>query len=128
METVKFRDLDSSRIDKIEEIFDTLGTTFSSIKTKKVETPAKREPKFVHVPKAPRSKSNPSIAKGVETVKTLEETPVFEFINESSLDFYPFGLLPRSISMRPLFESPLKTSCIIEEIFDDLDDGSIDTT
>ena len=30
--------------------------------------------------------------------------------------------------MRPLFESPLKTSCIIEELFDDLDDGSIDTT
>ena len=129
LETVKFHDLDSSRIDKIEEIFDTLGTTFSSIKTKKVETPAKKEPKFVHVPKAPRSKSNPSIAKGVETVKTLEETPLFdEFINESSLDFYPFGLLPRSISMRPLFESPLKTSCIIEELFDDLDDGSIDTT
>ena len=51
-----------------------------------------------------------------------------EFINESSLDFYPFGLLPRSISMRPLFESPLKTSCIIEKLFDDLDDGSIDTT
>ena len=30
--------------------------------------------------------------------------------------------------MRPLFESPLKTSCIIEELFDDLDDESIDTT
>ena len=62
-------------------------------------------------------------------MKTLEETPLFDkFINESSLDFYPFVLLPRSISMRPLFESPLKTSCIIEELFDDLDDGSIDTT
>ena len=114
LETIKSHDLYSSRIDKIEEIFDTLGTTFSSIKTKKVETPAKKEPKFVYVPKAPRSKSNPSIANGVETVKTLEETPLFDkFINESSLDFYPFGLLPRSISMRPLFESPLKTSCTI---------------
>ena len=61
-------------------------------------------------------------------MKTLEEIPLFDkFINESSLDFYPFGLLPRSISMRPLFESPLKTSCIIEELFDDLDDGSIHT-
>ena len=129
METVKFHGSDSSRMDKIEEIFDTLGTTFSSIKTEKVETPAKREPKFVHVPKAPRSKSNPPIAKGVETVKTLEETPIVdEFINESSLDFYTFGILPRSISMRPLFERPLKTSCIIEELFDDLDDGSIDIT
>ena len=73
LETIKSHDSYSSRIDKIEEIFDTLGTTFSSIKTKKVETPAKKEPKFVYVPKAPRSKKNLSIAKGVEPVKTLEE-------------------------------------------------------
>src|ERR1041385_741355 len=75
LETIKFHDLDPSRIDKIEEIIDTLGTTFSPIKTKKVENPAKKEPKFVYVPKAPRSKNNLSIAKGVETVKTLEEIP-----------------------------------------------------
>ena len=34
METIKFHDLDSSRIDKIEEIINTLGTTFSSMKIK----------------------------------------------------------------------------------------------
>ena len=49
-------------------------------------------------------------------------------MKESSIDFLPFGLLPRSISMRPLFENPLKIGCTIEELFDDLDDGSIDTT
>ena len=31
LETVKFHGSDSSRMDKVEEIFDTLGTTFSSI-------------------------------------------------------------------------------------------------
>ena len=70
LDTIKLHDLDSSRIDKIEEIIDTLGTTFSSIKTKKVETPAKKEPKPVYDPKVPRPKINPSFAKGVETVKT----------------------------------------------------------
>ena len=58
LETIKSHDLDPSRIDKIEEIIDTLGTTFSSIKYKKVETPAKKEPRFVYVPKAPRLKKS----------------------------------------------------------------------
>ena len=53
LETIKSLDEKSSRIDKIEEVIDTLGTTFSSIKIKKEETPAKEEPKFVHVPKVP---------------------------------------------------------------------------
>ena len=39
LETLKSKDDDPSRIDKIEEIIDALGTTLSSIKTKKVETP-----------------------------------------------------------------------------------------
>ena len=77
LETIKFHDLDPSRIDKIEEIIDTLGNTFSSIKPKKVETPARKEHKFNCVPKVPRPKNNPPIAKGVENVKTLEEIPPF---------------------------------------------------
>ena len=76
LETIKFHDLNPSRIDKIEEIIDTLGTTLSSIKTKKVEIPARKEPKFLYFPKVPRPKNNPLIAKGVETVKTLEEIPL----------------------------------------------------
>ena len=62
-------------------------------------------------------------------MKTLEEIPLLDkFINETPIDFPPFGFIPRSIFIRPLFERPLKTSCTIEELFDDLDDGSIDTT
>ena len=62
-------------------------------------------------------------------MKTLEETPILtKFINETPIDLPPFDFIPRSIFISPLFERPLKTSCNIEEIFDDLDDGSIDTT
>src|SRR3954462_10504042 len=116
LETIKFLDVESSRVDKIEEVIDTIGTTFSSIKIKKEETPAKEEPKFVHVPKVPRAKQNPSIAKRVETVKTLEETPILiKPFNDTPIDFPPFDFIPRRIFIRPLFERPLKTSCIIEE-------------
>src|SRR4051812_35860985 len=91
LETIKFHDLESSRIDKIEEVINTLGTTFSSIKIKKEETPAKEEPKFVYVPKVPRTKHNPPIAKSVETMGTLEETPIFKkFTNETPIDLTPF--------------------------------------
>ena len=77
LDTSKSLDEKSSRIEKIEEVIETLGTTFSSIKTKKDETPTKKEPKFVYVPKVPRAKADTPIAKRVETVKTLEETPIF---------------------------------------------------
>ena len=60
-------------------------------------------------------------------MKTLEGTPIFNF-NETPIDFPPFNFIPRSVFIRPLFERPLQTSCTIEELFDDLDDGSIDTT
>ena len=59
-------------------------------------------------------------------MKALEETPIFNF-NETPIDFPPFDFIPRRIFILPLFEKPLKTSCIIEEIFYDLDDGSTDT-
>src|SRR3954467_3357069 len=119
LETIKSLDEESSMIEKIEEVIETLGTTFSSIKIKKDETPAKEEPKFVHVPKVPRAKANTPIAKRVETVKTLEETPIFNF-NETPTDFPPFDFIPRNVFMRPLFEKHLKSSCTIEELFDDL--------
>ena len=126
LETIKSLDEKSSRIEKIEEVIETLGTTFSSIKTKKDETPAKKGPKSVYVPKVPQAKADTPTAKRVETVKTLEETPIFNF-NETPIDFPPFDFFPRSIFIHPLFEKPIKTSCIIEEL-DDLDDGVIDTT
>ena len=62
-------------------------------------------------------------------MKTLEETPILNnFFNETPIDLPPFDFIPRRIFIRTLFERPLKTSCTIEEIFDDLDDSSIDTT
>src|SRR3954469_20220886 len=104
--------MDTSRIDKIEEIIDTLGTNLSSIKTRKVETPEKKEPKFVYVPKVPKSKINTPIVKGVETVKTLEEIPLLnKIINKTPIDLTPFAFIPRSIFLRTLFESLHKTSC-----------------
>ena len=61
LETLKSKEDDPSRIDKIEEVIDALGTTLSSIKTKKVETPVKRDlisfmylrslnPNLIHLP------------------------------------------------------------------------------
>ena len=62
-------------------------------------------------------------------MKTLEEIPLWNrIINETPIDLPPFDFIPRSIFIRPLFESPLKTSCTIEELFDDVSDGSIDTS
>src|SRR3954468_5527418 len=126
LETIKSLDEKSSRIEKIEEVIETLGTTFSSIKTKRDESPTRKEPKFVYVPKVPRAKTHTPIAKRVETVKTLEETPIFNF-NETPVDFPPFDFIIRSIFIRPLFEKPLKTSCIIEEL-DDLEDDFLEKT
>src|ERR1041385_1708993 len=112
LETIKSLDEKSSRIEKIEEVIETL---------------AKKEPKSVYVPKVPRAKASTPSAKRVETVKNLEETPIFNF-NQTPIDFPPFDFIPRSIFIRPLFEKPIKTSCTIEELFDDHDDGSIDAT
>ena len=53
LETLKSKDDDPFRI---EEIIDALGTTLSSIKTKKVDTPAKKEPKFIYVLRFPKPK------------------------------------------------------------------------
>src|ERR1044071_3449476 len=103
----------SSRIAKIEEVIENLGTTFSLTKTKKYETPAKKEPKSVYVPKVPRAKASTPIAKRVETVKTLEETPIFNF-NETPIDCPPFDFIPRRIFICCLFEKPIKTICTIE--------------
>ena len=41
----------TARIDKLEEVIDALGATFSSLKSKKKVTPVIKGPKFVFVPK-----------------------------------------------------------------------------
>src|SRR4051812_6951176 len=82
LETLKSHDMDPSRIDKIN--IGTLGTTFFSIKTRKVETPTKKEPKFIYVPKFPRPKNKSPNAKVVETMKTLEEIPFLNRIRNET--------------------------------------------
>src|SRR3954465_14062828 len=57
LQTIKSLDEKSSRIERIDEVIQTIGTTFSSIKTKKDETPTKKEPKSLNVPKVPRAKA-----------------------------------------------------------------------
>ena len=130
LESLKSKEDDPSRIDKIEEVIDALGTTLSSIKTKKVETPVKKGPKFIYVPKVHQPKMNTPITKGNEIVKTMEEVSLLDRImNEPSIDLTTFYFIPRSVITKPLFESPFKrTSCVIEELFDDLVDGLIDKT
>src|SRR4051812_2727886 len=102
---IKSLDEKSSRIENIEEVIETLGTTFSSIKTKKDENLARNEPKFVYVPKVPRAKADTPIAKRVETVKALEETTIFNsnetpmifLLSILSLEAFLFGLSLRNL-------------------------------
>ena len=100
------------------------------MKTEKVETPVKKGPKFIYVPNIPQPKFDTPLAKGNETLKIMEEVPILNnFKHESSIGFTIFSFIPRSVSTRALFESPPKrSSCTIEELFDDLDDGLIDET
>ena len=114
LESLKSKEDDPSRIDKIEEVIDALGTTSSSIITKKVATPVKKGPKFIYVPKVPQPKIDPPISKGNETVKTLEEIPLLNRIrNETPIGLTTFTFVPRSVITRPLFESPLKKLVVL---------------
>ena len=64
LETLRSQEDDPSRIDKIDKVIDALGTTLSSIKTKKVETPVKKGPKFIYVPKVPQPKNEYTYRQG----------------------------------------------------------------
>ena len=79
------------------------------------------------MPQIPQPKCDTPTTKGSETLKTMEEVPILSKIkNEPPIGITTFAFVPRSVSTRALFESPPKrTSCTIEELFDDLDDGSI---
>ena len=104
METLRSKEDDPSRIDKIEEVIDALGATLSSIKTKKVETPVKKGPKFIYVPKISQPKIDTPIAKVNETVKTMEGVPLLNRIrNESPIGLTTFSFIARSVITRPLF-------------------------
>ena len=76
VETIKASENQPSRIDKIEEVIETLGSTLSALKTKNVEAMVGKKPKFMYVPKNPLpktiSKTNSQINEG-GTSKTMEE-------------------------------------------------------
>ena len=64
------------RIDKLEEVIDTFGTTFSSLKSKKKVASASKMPKFIFVPRN-TTKVDTSYA-GNEELRMVKEAPIFK--------------------------------------------------
>ena len=82
------------RISKLENTFDTLGATLSSLKSKKEVTPVDKGPKFIFVPRTSTQTNTPSAGK--EEVKAMKEVPVFKdmkgealFCKTKIFDFVP---------------------------------------
>ena len=105
-----------------------MGTTLSSLKAKKVETPIGKRTKFVYVPKVPQLKINIP-TNGEEILKTTGEVSILSktkssphFDNNTTLDSP--SVLAKMFSESP----PKRTSCTLEEFFYDIDDGTIDNT
>ena len=64
----------------------------------------KKGPKFIYVPNIPQPKIDTPIAKGNETMKTMEEVALLNRIrNEPSINITTFTFIPRSVITRPLF-------------------------
>ena len=64
------------RIDKLEEVIDTLGTTFYSVKPKKKEASVSKVPKFIFVPRN-TTKVN-TLSTGKEELRMVKEAPIFK--------------------------------------------------
>ena len=118
LETLKSHDMDPSTIDKIEEIIDTLGTTFSSIKTKKVETPAKKEPKSVYVPTVPKPKINITFSWiGLEIELQLVLLPLLLSLEVFSLGLYLKALLRLVVQLKSFFMILMMVQSIQLDLF-----------
>ena len=102
-----------------------MGSTLSSLKTKKVEATVGKKPKFIYVPMNPQPKPNSSINEEGGSKTTKEVSCVNQ--NDQHADKNTILDSP-SVINKFVFKSPKRTSCTIEEIFDDLDDGYIDNT
>ena len=109
------------RLTKLEETFDTLGLTFSSLKSKKEETPIDKGPKFIFVPKNTTKVDTSFIGK--EEVKMMEE----DRISNGSKEDVPCGKVKafdsQSFSINESIKSPL-SSCTIHEL--DKNDDALD--
>ena len=110
----------AARIDKLEAVIDTLGATFSSLKSKKKLTPVVKGPKFVFVPKVSSKIDTYSVWK--EELRTMKEVPLLKELKEDP----PVGkakipnFVPRSAAANIIVKSPLASGTI--EIFDDIGD------
>ena len=113
LETSAIHDNQNSRIGELEEVIDTLRSTFSSLKTKKQEHLLDKGKKFIYVPKVPKPK--PTFVDLFETEKEFRG-----LVNESCNGLFKFSSQ----------ESPkLKNaSCVFDEAFDDVDVSSLDNT
>ena len=108
-------------IGKLEETFDNLGATFSSLKPKKEVTPIVKGPKFIFVPKN-TTKVDASFV-GNEEVKMVKEDQVFKGL----LGAAPYGKVKffnsQGIAVNESIKSP-PSSCTIHEL--DKKDDALD--
>ena len=102
-----------SRIDKLEEVINNLGSAFSSIKTIERTTPSKNC-KFMYVPK----NKGASSSKGNEDIKMISVHPNFiDIIKEPIVGNKFLNFIPRSVVVKDMHDnSPRKHGCIIEEL------------
>ena len=102
-----------SRIDKLEEIFSNLGSTFPSVKTIE-KTPTSKNWKSKHVSKNKGAASSSNN----EDLKMISIHPNFvEVIKSPTCKNEFFNLIPRSIIIENMHAKSLKNSkCLIEEL------------
>jgi archaellum component FlaC len=106
-------DQSSARIDKLEEIFNKLGSAFSS--TKNIDRTARNKNcKFIYVPKVKGATSS----KGSEDLKMISVYPNFiNIIKEPIHKNKILDFVPRSVMMRNSYvKSIRKKGCVIEEL------------
>ena len=99
------------RIDKLEEVIDTLGTTFSSLKSKKKVTLEPKVPKFIFVPRN-TTKVDTSSA-GKEEWRIVKEAPIIKDSRGGS----PAGktiLTPPIVATNSIAGGPFPNSTIHE--------------
>jgi hypothetical protein len=109
-----------SRIDKLEEIINNLGSAFSSVKTIE-RTPPHNNSKFMYVPK----NKGASSSKGDEDIKMISVHPNFiDIIKEPIVRNKFLNFITRSVIVKDMHaNSPRKHGCIIEEL-DLMDDNT----
>ena len=112
------------RIGKLEEVIDTLGATFSSLKSKKKVTPASKVPKFIFVPR--NTTKVDTLFVGKEELRMVKEAQIFK----DSKGGAPLG---KANFTRPIFATNSIVGgtfpcCTIHEFDEDDDDLDFEKT